>query len=245
MTIREDGNVGAANVLTLISSDAGIGVNEHHDPVSEATVIVPLRIIEEAIGGNQRPLIRFYEEHRAGTKPKATVTPVAKLKAEAIQRDVERVFEYHVDKVWGRTKRGKRPTLNPSIERRIRCQLTKEGYTAEDLIMVIDESLRDPWRCGENPRNTEYLAISNIFKYDGSVQTFLDRAHTTLADGHTNVRNVHENRSDTRSTLQELAVSMRNGTATIDDKGRFSALLAKVREWGEGYSWETDKFTKI
>lgn len=224
--------------LALVDGDA----NERDD--ADLVLVVPMKLIEEAITGNQRPLLKFYEEHKAGiaTTPKPAAVP--KDAEVTLERDIHDVFEYHVAKVWGRTSRGRRPALRAAQHRILRRQLTREGYTAEELKRAIDGALHDAWYCGQNPDGKEYLGIESIFRYDGRVQRFID-AYSTLSDGHTNVRNVHENREQVRLRLREIATRMRNGMATVEDKGRFSRLLAELREWGEAYSWETDKFSKV
>lgn len=235
----EVGAVGEPDVAQLALVRGGANDNDHPD----LTLVVPVKVIEEALTGNQRPLIKFYEEHKAGVATRPKPVAVSKDKEEALERDILDVFEYHTERVWGRTKRGKKPTLRPDQHRRLRRQLTKEGYSADDLKLAIDGALLSEWHCGKNPGNTEYLGIPNIFPYDGRVQSFIDRC-TTSADGHTNVRNVHENREAMRLQLRDIATRMRNGTASIEDKGKFTKLLDELRQFGETYSWQTDKFQK-
>lgn len=223
--------------LALVS-----GGSSNDDDHADLTLVVPMKLIEEAVTGNQRPLIQFYEEHKAGTRPKPKA--VSKDREEQSERDIAEVFEFHTEKVWGRSKRGKRPALKPAMHRIIRRQLVREGHSVDDLKHAIEGALMDPWYCGDNPQNKEYLGIDSIFRLDGRVQRFID-AYSTSDDGHTNVRNVHEKREETRLKLREIAAKMRNHAASLEDKGRFSTLLAELRKMGETYSWETDKFTKL
>ncbi|MFA5431933.1 MAG: hypothetical protein WDA59_08050 [Methanofastidiosum sp.] len=79
---------------------------------------------------------------------------------------VTKVFNYWKDKM------GYNAELTEERERLITERLA-EGFTIEQCIEAINSCYNSPWHMGKNPNNTKYNHISNIFKDNERLQSFL------------------------------------------------------------------------
>lgn len=82
-----------------------------------------------------------------------------------------------VDEVLEEWRKRYRPKakFDQKRQRRIRARL-KEGFTREDLLLVLDGVANSPYHLGDNPSNTVYTGVETIYRDAGQVEKFIDLA---------------------------------------------------------------------